>query len=335
MHLRRPIPLLRGLAAAAALIAAAAPPAAAQSSPLAAQSPSGSGSFLRESDYRVGRIVYRLGVAGLAHCPEPFPLTGLLFHHLAEYRPADRAEAISRFAVDKGPGVLAVLPDSPAATAGLAAGDVLVSVNGSTFQSPVEIAAHQDPDRWRPLVEASEIQLEDQLRVGAVRLEVLRGGRPLSLTLGSVPGCPARSRLARSSQANAFADGRYAIMTTRFLPFFRNDDELAVAMAHELGHNILRHPQQLEAQGVPHGIFRHIGRNARLVRATEIEADRLSVRLLWSAGYDLNAIIPFWRRLYGRGDSIFQLISAHPGLRARERIINETLAELAALPRPQ
>ena len=290
------------------------------------------GTTIRDPDLRIGRIVYRLGVAGRPHCPTAFPLTGLMFHHLGEYRPEDRPEAIRRYGVDKGIGVVAVIPDSPAAQAGLQAGDVLVAVNGTRFASPIEIAA--DPARWRDRAEASEGVLEQQLRSGPARLDVLREGRPLAVTLGSVPGCPARGRLARSNQANAFADGRYAIMTTRFLNFFRSDDELAVAMAHELAHNILRHPQHLEAQGVPNGILRHIGRNARLVRATEEEADRLGVRLLWSAGYDLNAIMPFWRRLYGRFVSKLQIISAHPSLGARERIINEVLSELANQPRP-
>jgi hypothetical protein len=290
------------------------------------------GSFLREEDYRVAAIVYRLGVAGRAYCPETLPLTGLSFHHLAEYRVQDRTEVIARDGLDRGPGVLSVQPGSPAAIAGIAAGDVLLAINGTAFPSETAIAAETDPDRWRPRTAASETLFEEQLRVGPARLDMLRAGRPFSVPLAAIPGCPARGRLARSSQANAFADGRYAIMTTRLLPFFRSDDELAVALAHELSHNILRHPQQLEAQGVPHGVMRNIGRNARLVRATEIEADRLSVRLLAAAGFDLDAIIPFWRRLESRPDSLLMIISANPGLRARERNINEVLAEVRAAP---
>jgi hypothetical protein len=332
--LRRLKVLILGLCAAATLHFA---PAAAQAGgPAAVESPAitaaDGGSYLREADYRVARIVYRLGLAGRAHCPEPFPLTGLSLQHLADYRPQDHAQVIRLYGLDRGPGILSIMPDSPAAHAGIVAGDVLISVNETRFPSPREVAARAAPRRGHLV--ATEALLEDQLRQGPVRLEILRRGRPHSVTLGSVPGCPARGRLAVSNQANAFADGRYAIMTTRFLGFFRSDDELAVALAHELAHNILRHPQQLEAQGVPQGLLRHIGRNARLVRATELDADRLAVRLLWSAGYDLGAIIPFWRRLNARPDSMLQVISAHPGLRTRERVINEVLTELAGQPRP-
>lgn len=307
-----------------------------QAGPIAAPTmsiavPVAAGSFLRADDHRIVSIVYRLGLAGVAHCPATMPLTGLAFHHLGEYRPQDRAEAIAQYHVDRGIGILSVVEGSAGARAVLKAGDVILSVNGIAFPSPAAIAAERDEDERRRRMVVSEEMLETALREGPARIEVLRGGVDrLIVTLGSRPGCPARGRLARSGQNNAFADGRYAIMTTGFLGFFRSDDELAVALAHELSHNILRHPQQLEAQGVPNGMMRHIGRNARLVRATEVEADRLSVRLLASAGYDLDAIMPFWRRLHGRADSMLTLISAHPSLRARETYINAAIAEVRA-----
>ena len=321
------IPFLASLLAVAAAHAQPAPPAAAIQAPAP-------GSFLRAEDHRIVSIVHRLGLAGRAHCPDTLPLAGLAFHHLAEYRPQDREEAIARYGLDRGIGVLSVVEGSPAAQALLQAGDVFVSVNGVGFPTPAAIAAEQEADERRRLMSASEEMLEEALGRGPAEIQVARGVHVRTVRLGSVPGCPARGRLARSGQDNAFADGRYVIMTTGFLGFFRSDEELAVALAHELAHNILRHPQQLEAQGVPHGMMRHIGRNARLVRATEIEADRLSVRLLASAGYDLDAIMPFWRRLHARPDSALQIISAHPSLRARERYIGETIAEVRGAPLP-
>jgi len=321
--MRAPIHLLIAAAALAAVPAGAVQPTSAQPGHAPA-------SFLRADDHRIVSIVHRLGVAGRAHCPETLPLAGLAFHHLADYRLQDRPEAIARYGVDRGVGILSVVEGSPAARALLEAGDVLLSVNGVSFPSPAAIAAERDEDERRRLTAASEQLLEDALRTGPARVDVARGGDVRTLTLDSVPGCPARGRLARSGQDNAFADGRYVIMTTGFLGFFRSDEELAVALAHELAHNILRHPQQLDARGVPHGLLRHIGRNARLVRATEMEADRLSVRLLASAGYDLDAIMPFWRRLHARPDTALQIISAHPGLRARERNISAAIAEVRA-----
>ncbi|HEY0444974.1 MAG TPA: M48 family metallopeptidase [Allosphingosinicella sp.] len=286
------------------------------------------GSHLRAEDNRIAAITYRLATAGAGLCDERHPLTGLLFHHLAEYEVRDRPQLISTYGLDRGPGILTVLDDSPAAEAGLAAGDVLLTVNGRRFPPPLAVSAGRK--EWRQALDAVEALLEEQLKLGPVRLMVLRDRAPIELTLGSVPGCPARVRLARSGQVNAFANGRYVVMTTGLLGFIQDEDELAIVIAHELAHNVLRHRDRLEAQNVPRGLLRGIGKNASRVRATEEEADRLGIRLAWAAGYDVSAAIPFWRRFYARYDTVPQLFRTHPGLRAREKLISETIAELGA-----
>lgn len=297
----------------------------------AASAASAPGSHLRAADYRIGAVTYRLASKGAGFCRQRHPLVGLMFHHLGEYPPSRRAEASRRFGIEKGPGVLAVVEGSPAAEAGLAAGDVLLSVGGKPFPPPGAAVREPDDRKRRKLMEAAEAQLEGQLGRGATNVQVDRGGRSFSVTLTPVMGCLARGRLARSAQPNAFADGRYAIMTTKLLAFIRNDEELAVAMAHELAHNILGHPAELE-ENVPKGILRNIGRNAARVHKTEEEADRLGIKLLWAAGYDVSAAIPFWRRLYAKYDPIPipKLFRTHPSLAARERLISRTIAELEA-----
>jgi hypothetical protein len=310
--------------------------AACVSGPLAAQAPfsktDGGGSFLRAEDYRVASVAYRLALAGKLYCPKLLPLTGLFLHYLPEYEGVNRAAAIRLYGIDRGPGALSVLADSPAARAGLRAGDVLLSLDGAPLPTGDELGRAGSGKKWRKAAAEMETRLEEKLRSGPVRLKVLREGRELDILLDSVPGCPIRSRLARSTQLNAFAEGRTAIITTRLLSFFRSDDELAMALAHEAAHNILGHPGQLEEEGVPNGILGEFGANAKRVRITEIEADRLGLKLLWSAGYDTSAVIPYWRRLYGRFDPLPmpKFFSRHPSLAARERIVRETLAELAA-----
>lgn len=293
-------------------------------------------STLRESDARVAAIAYRLARNGGPICPETHPLTGMLFHHLAEYGPADRAQMVDRYALDRGPGILTVLADSPASRAGLQAGDVLLGVNGDAFASGAAIAAEAKRKLWRKRAEAEETRLEAALRKGPARLQVLREGRTMALTLGSEPGCHGRVRLARSTQVNAFASGSTVIMTTALLDFLKDDDELAVVLGHELSHNILRHPDLLDEQGVPRkGILRGIGKNASRVWKTEEEADRFGIRLMWRAGFNVNAAIPFWRRYLGRYDALPQIFRTHPSLPVRERITREEITALTKLaPQP-
>lgn len=323
--------LLIALSMAAAGLQAA--PAAERPGPVeivpGAQAPA---SFLREEDYRVARIGYQLGLAGKRFCPDPYPLTGLLLHHLAEYSESDRPTAIDVYSLDRGPGVLAVIEDSPAARAGLVAGDVLLTVDGAPFISPLEIARGRDNEEARPAIEATEAQLETALRRGPARLTLLRDGRVMATTLDPVPGCPARVRLARSDQMNAFANRGYAIMTTALLGFLRSDDEIAIVLGHEIAHNVLKHPARLDAQGVPDGFLRGFGKNASRVRATEEEADRLGIKLAWAAGYDVGAAIPYWQRYYGDYAGFPQLFRTHPSLGARQRLIREVIANLEAEP---
>src|SRR5439155_26586620 len=103
---------------------------------LAASPPAVPGTALRAENQRVATVAYRLALAGKAQCPESYPLTGLLLHHLSEYDGQGRATEIANHFLDRGPGVLATVPDSPAAQAGLLAGDVLLDVNGQPFPDP-------------------------------------------------------------------------------------------------------------------------------------------------------------------------------------------------------
>ena len=285
------------------------------------------GDFLRAEDGRVASVGYRLAVAGAAYCPDRIPLTGLSFHHLREYRERDRPLMIASYGLDRGPGVLGVVPGSPAAAAGLTSGDIILRINGEPVRSTPAAGDPEPSAKWRAGIEAAENQLEDQLKLGPARLMVLRGGKVIEAKLDSVPGCPARVRLARSGQNNAFATARHVILTSATLGYLRNDDELAIVLGHEMAHVILGHADRLAAAGVPKGVLRGFGANAGRVRVTEEEADRLGIRLAWAAGYDASAAIPFWRRYYARFDGP-QLFRTHPSLKARERLIAETLAAL-------
>jgi hypothetical protein len=311
--------LLLSLLAAPALLAAQAPPAPPAA---AAEAPA---STLRDEDLRVARVAWRLATADPSICPRTERQAGFLFHHLAEYLPRDRPTMIERYGLDRGPGVLAVFAGSPAARAGLAAGDVLLAANGTPFPSGARIAAETDRDTWRPLAEAAEASLDAKLAAGPVDLIVLRGGAERHVTLGSVPVCAARVRLARSTQVNAFHTGRYVVMTTALLAFLKSDDELALVLGHEMAHSILGHPVMGEGQGVLAGF----GIGAGAIWRREAQADRFGLRLMAAAGYDLGAAIPFWRRYLTRYDGA-QLFRSHPSLDARVRIATEEIAAIRA-----
>ncbi|MBV9929920.1 MAG: M48 family metalloprotease [Alphaproteobacteria bacterium] len=318
--------------AAALLIAGLLWPAAplpaieAKAPPAASAAGEAGESTLRRADLRVAKVAYRLALAGRPLCPGAWPLTGMLFHHLAEYEVKDRPLMVARYGLDRGPGVLSVIAGSPAARAGLVAGDVFLAVNGAVFPSPSEIAGIRERTVWRRRLEATERQLEDALRQGPAELLVLRGGSELRLRLDSLPACLGRIRLARSDQTNAFATGTYVVMTTSMLDYVRNDDELAVVLGHEMAHDILGHPATRSEEGVLAGL----GIHASNIWKREADADRFGLRLMAAAGYDLDAAIPFWRRYLGKFDWFPQIFRSHPSLGARERIAADEIAAIRA-----
>lgn len=291
---------------------------------IALASPAHAGqSTLRADDLRVAAIGYRLAVAGRGLCPRQGPVTGLLLHHLAEYARADRPAMIAQ-GLDRGPGVLAVVADSPADHAGLRAGDVLLTVNGEPFESPAAIAAIADSDGWRPRVEASETMLQDQLARGPATLSVLRGRQSLSLTLAPQTGCLLRIRLAHSNQQTAVAAGDYIIISSGLLGVAQNDDQLAFTIAHELAHVVLGHGQWLREQRVPRGLLRGFGRNGAKVRETEAAADRLGGEITIAAQYDLARGAEIIARL--PPELGFGIFSTHDGDQARIRMLRALAA---------
>jgi hypothetical protein len=123
-----------------------------------APGPDAPASSLRQDDLRIASITYRMATTARHLCPEPRPISGLLLHHLADYTSSDRPGMISRYGLDRGAGVLSVVENSPAARAGLRAGDVIMSVAGLALALPAE-ASRADRD-------ALEDRFEDALRIG-------------------------------------------------------------------------------------------------------------------------------------------------------------------------
>jgi predicted Zn-dependent protease len=131
------------------------------------------------------------------------------------------------------------------------------------------------------------------------------------------------------------------------LDFSRNDDELAAVLGHEVGHVTARHAalragqQQATALGLALGsamlgmasdmsrdqreaIMAIAGAGAAVgillpfSRQNEIDADRLGVDYMHSAGYDVRSAVELWRRMSSGGQERgFEWVSTHPSPETR------------------
>ncbi len=276
---------------------------------------------LRRGDVRLASIGHRLVVANAALCDQRVPALGLVVHAIDQYPADEQAEARSLFGFETAIAVEGVVPGSPAARAGVRADESVTGVNGRPVPSATGAGHVRTRDSFVALLDA---QPADK----PVRLALRRSGRDRSIVVPASPGCRSYFELRPGPTLDASADGGQVQISGAFLDRF-TDDQIAVVVAHELAHNILGHRRRLDAAGISRGVFREFGRNGRLFRLTEDEADRLSVHLLRNAGWDPTLAVRFWQGPGARiaGGLFYSRTHSSPGRRA------ELIAqEIASLP---
>lgn len=267
---------------------------------------------LREQDQRIADIAHRLAVRGVPHCPGRLaPQSGIRIHAIEQYDAKDRRAAADYFGFGLGllPNVLAVAESSPAKSAGILPDDAIVSVDGVNVRGS-DYAA----------VERARTALATGLADGVARITLARRGKKVVEALAAEPGCLSEVELIPARKLNASADGRIVQVTTAVLAETADDAELAFVIAHEMAHNILGHRAQLDRKG----------RSARKIRETEVEADRLAIKLMIAAGYDPRAAARFWSR-FGKktGAGIFS-DGTHLRTKARVELLEQLASQFSA-----
>ena len=71
-----------------------------------------------------------------------------------------------------------------------------------------------------------------------IDLEVKRNDQVLKLSINQEKICGYPVMLGESDAVNAYADGKRIIITKGMMRFARDDQDLALVVAHELGHNL-------------------------------------------------------------------------------------------------
>ena len=256
---------------------------------------------------RVAAVAYRLGSAALPWCDRRVRLAGWQLQYLDDFDAALRHDVAAAFALDRGPNIVAVVPGSPAAQAGLRSSDTLLSVDGELIP---------------PTRSTGEAMLAT-LKTAPVRLHIWRNGATSDVTLRTTAGCPATVRLVPVAARNAFADGSAVIASTHIVDLAHDDAELAALLGHEYAHNYLHHGVGDDAAASPAAIQRE-----------ESAADRLGLMLMAAAGYDLDAAPRFWGRLLRDTRRIAAGAGTHAPRRERLQAMRQEIARLKHEPHP-
>jgi predicted Zn-dependent protease len=276
---------------------------------------------IRALDAEMASIAYRLTTSNAPLCGQQEPSLGLLLHTPDQYALETRAAAIRHFRFDGPAGVEAALPQSPAALAGIKQDDTVIGVNNARF-SP----ANMQGDASTNALIAIYRQIMALPPAAPLTLHIRRDGAELDHTVTPVPACRSRFELVVDDSFLAQADGELVQISSRFLTDY--PQWAAAPIAHELAHNILRHRERLEAKGVSYGLLSGIGRNVGYFRQTELEADILSISLLFNAGYDPKIAILFWRNFGpSRAGGILRS-RTHPSWKTRVAVMEHAISEL-------
>ncbi|WP_293878468.1 MULTISPECIES: M48 family metallopeptidase [unclassified Sphingomonas] len=279
---------------------------------------------LRAVDGRMAGIAYRLTTANATLCRDRAPTPGWAIHAIGQYDAGLRDQARRSFGFETPIAVETVVPGSPAASAGVRANDGIVSVDGRPLDAvpPAKGASSAGRDAAVDAIAAlpADRPLDMVLR---------RDGQTRTVRIPASPGCRSAFEVLLGPGMEASADGRIVQIGVRFFERY-SDDEVAVVVAHELSHNILHHARRLDAAGVKRGLLAEVGRNGRLFRLTEDQADLLGMYLLRNAGYDPQIAVRFWRDHGGDVDGGLFRSRTHPSSTARAKAIEAEIARIPA-----
>ena len=279
--------------------------------------PAAAAPSLLEVDQRLAAIAWRLTTANAPLCREQQPVIGATLHAADQYP----AELRSAFAAPVA--VELVVPGAPAAQAGVLANDGVTAIDAQPLP-PATGDAMTSATR-----DAAQARIAALPVAAPIALTVRRDGAVKQVTVQPRAGCRVEFEVLTGAKLGASSDGHVVQVGGALFERFA-DDQIAVVVAHELAHAILRHRVRLEAAGVKWGLLAEFGRNARLFRQTETEADLLGAYLLRNACWDPHLAVRFWREYGSKIDGGMFHSRTHPSAKDRAAAIERELATMPA-----
>jgi len=256
---------------------------------------------LQERLMKVARPVLK---ANTELCPKTRQDIGVVMHSLKSYSKPLRPAAKRELGAADEPSIRLVVKGSPAEAAGLKAGDQFINAEGKIITPYAK-------------------DLQKALKAGET-IDIKRGEQTLSLPITSETLCGYTVRLSQTSTINAYADGNNITMTSGMMNFVKDDNELALIVGHELGHNTMGHIRKIVSN-----IILSVG-GTRYTRPFETESDYVGLYYMVRAGYSPEGVEDFWRRLAVTNPKYVARAKTHPTYPNRYLSIAATREEIKA-----
>jgi hypothetical protein len=287
---------------------------------------------------RVDNVAFHIRVANRNSCKRATPQIGL---HAATARGLPRryrsyaGEVLSMSWTV--PTAISVAGNSPAALAGIAPGDHILTFDNTPLPPT-------GTDKWiaRWLVRHGE---------RPVQVLVRRDGVDTLRTVYPVMACAIPIRFVSNPTPNAYTDSTRIVIHSGILRVARDDAELALVIGHELAHVNMGHYKKkmwnalvgrIGGAAIDGGLllggiytgqtfsryFEKVGRRAFSV-GFEREADYVGAYYAARAGYDISDTAKVWRAMALESPNSIRFATTHPTTPARFVQMQKAAAEIA------
>ena len=225
----------------------------------------------------------------------------------------------SKYRVSGFPIILSIAKNSPAYHARLLKNDIILEINEKNTKNFREKLAFIFENKK------------------ALKLKILRGKKEIIINMNGVQSCSYNVQVLPSGFPNAFADGEKVFITMAAIKLAQTEDELAFLIGHELAHNILHYKNFDASEANLHAIDYLDKPKIRQVKSIltwsnenrEIEADIEGMRLAFKAGFSLENVNDYWRRLsIFNPELIKKSVNVYKSNAYRAALINKILKKL-------
>lgn len=199
--------------------------------------------------------------AGL--CPRTRRDIGMTVHTLSDYQPSLQPFAEVLMDASDRLSVRTIRDGSPADSAGLKTGDVIIGINGAYMPGGFTVQRF------------FEIATQNAFKEESAKLKIRRGENRLDVSVAPETICDYPANVFFNEKANGHTDGKQIIITSELMKTVPDDVNLALIIAHEMAHAIKGHH--------------------RKEKNLELTADSMALIMLARAGYDIDRAINYWR----------------------------------------
>ncbi len=249
-----------------------------------------------------------------------------------------RIASMGVFGLDDRLRVVHVLPGSPAAAAGLLAGD------------EIEVIGRHRMPAGKTASTALELVLQREAVIGVAQtFRVRRGDDRHVLEIVPRPQCDIDLIVTDSDQVNAFSHGRSIYVTDGLMRVLSDDRELAALAAHFVGHSLLEHEAgggedtvtgklKTQIDGLRWALLGEEERNEMkkagilpgirpYTAMQEFHADRAALELMARADYPMEGLVDVWHRLAEVEHGRLLLWQFHAPRPEREAAVQDILTQ--------